>query len=204
MTDRWNPGDVVTRREVLGLGIAHHDQPLPLWHGDSWIEWPVHVVDHSDDQLVTFTAPGSPFNFPSGEWPIEGGRHPWGANSSWKGHGCLMVQADGADHAVWHFWDGEQREFVCWYINLQSAYVVSADSYDTQDLELDIVVRPDFSWELKDDEVMDQRVAEGRFTAASVEAIRELGHELTTRLEAGDIWWDTSWSTWQPDPSWTW
>lgn len=186
------------------MGLAHHDAPLPAWHGDSWIEWPVHVVEHSTDRLVSFTAPGAAFTFPEGQWPIEGGRHPWAGNARWKGHGCLMLQPAGSDYAVWHFWDGPERDFVCWYINLQSAYVLNDSGYDTQDLELDIVVSPDGSWELKDDEVMDQRVGEGRFTAESVAAIRALGSELTARLDAGDLWWDTSWSNWQPDSSWVW
>lgn len=58
-----------------------------------------------------------------------------------------MVQRPGDPHAVWHFWTGPDREFTCWYINLQADFVRAAIGYDTQDFELDLVVFPDgFHW----------------------------------------------------------
>jgi len=78
-----------------------------------------------------------------------------------------MVQRPGDHHAVWHFWTGPDREFACWYINLQTAFVRTAIGYDTQDLELDIIVLPDGSWTLKDLDVLDDRVAEGRISRSS-------------------------------------
>lgn len=56
---------------------------------------------------------------------------------AWAGHGCLMVQRPGEHHAVWHFWDGADRRFSHWYVNLQTAFRRTAIGYDTQDLEVD-------------------------------------------------------------------
>ena len=115
----------------------------------------------------------------------------------------VYVVEDTAEHlAVWHFWDGPDRAFSCWYLNLQTAFVRSADGYRTQDLELDIIVFPDGSHVVKDDEVLDDRVAEGRYSAELVEWIRAYGRQLTDRLDAGGPWWDRSWAQWTPPDHW--
>jgi hypothetical protein len=46
-----------------------------------------------------------------------------------------MLQRPGDHMAVWHFWDGAARDFVCWYLNIQTAFVRCADGYLTQDLD---------------------------------------------------------------------
>jgi hypothetical protein len=201
---RWAHGDVILRRERLGLFPAGVAADLaPRWLGRAWLALPVFVVEDTDEALVTFIAPGAELGFPAGQWPIAGGHHPWSNRLVWTGHGALMVQRPGEHHAVWHFWTGPEREFSCWYINLQTDFVRTALGYDTQDLELDILVAPDGTWALKDREVLDDRVAEGRFTAPLVEWIVRLGEELTTELDAGRRWWDDRWASWEPPDGWT-
>lgn len=193
---------MIVRREVLGLAPGFHPSPRPDWYGRAWEALPVYVVEDSAEQLVTYVPEGAEIGFGVGAWPTPDGRHPWHGRSHWEGHGCLMVQRPGDHHAVWHFWDGPDREFSCWYVNLQSAFVRTAAGVDTQDLELDYVVFPDGTWIVKDLEVLDDRVAEGRFTADLVSWIRALGATLSTELEAGRHWWDPAWATWEPPVSW--
>lgn len=163
---------------------------------------PVHVVEDNAQALVTYIAPGAEFGFFPGEWPTSDKRHPWAGRRAWAGHGCLMVQRPGDDHAVWHFWSGPSREFACWYVNLQTDFVRTGLGYDTQDLELDIVVFPDGRWALKDDDVLVDRIAEGRFSPRLVAWIESEGADLVAELEAGRHWWDPTWSQWAPDDSW--
>ena len=163
---------------------------------------PVFVVEDSDDALVTYIAPGAEFGFPAGAWPTRDGSHPWSGRRGWSGHGALMVQKPGEHHAVWHFWTGPDREFACWYINLQTAFVRTAAGYDTQDLELDIVVLPDGAWTLKDIELLDERVAEGRFSPQLARWVVSLGEQLTTELDARSHWWDHRWASWTPHEDW--
>lgn len=151
---------------------------------------------------MTYIAPGAEFGFPDGEWPTPDGRHPWSARRGWIGHGALMVQRPGDHHAVWHFWSGLDREFACWYINLQTAFVRTTIGYDTQDLELDIPVRPDGRWTVKDLDVLEDRITEGRFSPQLVRWIESLGEQLTAELDAGRRWWDDRWAEWQPDEGW--
>ena len=200
MSARWSHGDVIVRREELGL------QPADVTERTAatgvWLEAPVFVVDDSAAQLVSYMAPGARFRFPEGPWPTPDGRHPWSGRQAWSGHGCLMVQHPGEHYAVWHFWDGPDRDFVCWYLNLQTAFLRTVDGYSTQDLELDIVVFPDGSHVVKDDEVLDDRVAEGRYSPELVAWVRSFGTRLTDRLDATGPWWDRSWAGWTPPPHW--
>lgn len=194
---------MVVRREVLGLGPGFHPDPAPPWHGRAWEAIPVHVVEDSPEQLVTYIAAGAEIGYVDGPWPTPDGQHPWSPKGAWEGHGCLMVQRPGDPYAVWHFWLGPDREFLCWYVNLQADFVRTPIGYDTQDFELDLVVFPDGSVVVKDLEVLDDRVAEGRFTPAMVDWIRELGDGLASRLRAGERFWDEHWASWEPPAAWT-
>ena len=202
MRDHWSRGEVIVRREVLGLNPDGLPTPEAWWAHRPWAALPVCVVDDSPTALVTYLAGGAEFGFYPGEWPIAGGVHPWSRQGSWRGHGTLMVQEPGTDYAVWHFWTGEDRTFACWYLNLQTAFVRTALGYDTQDLELDVIVFPDRTWALKDRDVLDVRLEEGRFSRELHMKILQIGDELTTRLDADGPWWDLSWAEWEPDASW--
>src|SRR5688500_8704277 len=112
MGQRWNHGDLIVRREVLGLAPAAiaPPEPAPVWFGRPWMAVPAYVVEDTDDALVTYLAPEAEFGFPEGEWPNPGGRPPWSDRRGWSGHGTLMVQRPGEHHAVWHFWTGPERD----------------------------------------------------------------------------------------------
>jgi Protein of unknown function (DUF402) len=185
----WRAGDVIVRREVLNDGRA-------------WLELPVIVVQDDPGLLATYIAEGAPLRFPPGDWPTADGRHPWHTNTSWEDHGVLMLQRPGEAYAVWVFWSGPNRDFDCWYVNLQEPFRRTATGYDTQDLELDIVVSVDGSWRLKDDEVLEQRVREGRFTRDQVAEVRAEARRVTDDIDVGRRWWSDDWARWRPDPKW--
>jgi predicted RNA-binding protein associated with RNAse of E/G family len=128
--------------------------------------------------------------------------HPWAGRERWQGHGVLMLQRPGDSYAVWVFWHGEEREFTSWYLNLQEPFRRTATGYDTQDLELDLILYPDGRIEWKDDELLDVRVEEGRFTQDQAGEIRTEGRRLEAELAARGHWWDAWWALWEPDPVW--
>ena len=90
--DRWNPGDVVVRREVLN-------------DGHPWAEIAVIVIEDSPELLVTYIPEGAPIRFP----PAPFGPHPWLGKERWHGHGTLMLQRPDNWYAVWVFWSGPKR-----------------------------------------------------------------------------------------------
>jgi predicted RNA-binding protein associated with RNAse of E/G family len=87
-------------------------------------------------------------------------------------------------------------------VNFQEAPRRTPEGFDTYDQELDIVVAPDGSWELKDDALMDIWVERGRFTAEEVAAVRAEAARVGAMLDRGERWWDEAWAEWEPDPSW--
>ena len=182
----WRPGEVIVRRE--------------MWHGKAWCGSTVRVV-RDDDLLVTYTPTGTPFAFPDGNWP--GGRHPWHGRSAWTGHGVLALHRPGDAYAVFVFWEGPERRLACWYVNFQDPFRRTAIGFDTLDHELDLVVEPDGPRWLKDEESLDLRVADGRFTAAEADTIRDEAARLEAELTARGPWWDDGWAEWQPPPAWT-
>jgi hypothetical protein len=105
------------------------------------------------------------------------------------GQGVLMLQRPGESYAIWVFWFGPEREFRGWYVNLQEPFRRTELGYDTQDLELDIWVLASGGWELKDDDVMEERLHEGRFTGEQVAATRAEANRVTDELDAGRRWW---------------
>jgi len=185
----WCEGEVILRREVLN-------------DGRSWCEAPVIVVRDDGELLATYIAEGAPFRFPAGSWPTASGLHPWHGKRRWHGHGVLMLQRPEDMHSVWVFWQGERRELAGWYVNIQEPFRRTPLGYDTQDLELDIWVPRDAPWQWKDDELLEERVREGRFTPAQAQAARAEGRRVAAELDAGRRWWDDAWAEWTPDPAW--
>jgi hypothetical protein len=77
------------------------------------------------------------------------------------GHGVLQLLSAIDPFSAWIFWDGPDRRLDAWYINLQEPFRRVDGGIDTQDLELDFVVKPDGSWHRKDDDLLDAWVQKG-------------------------------------------
>lgn len=169
-----------------------------VWHGHPWSATTVVVVADQPDLLATYLPEGARFVFADGH-PL--GQHSWVGRHAWQGHGVLMLQRPGESYAVWHFWERPERDFEGWYLNLQEPFRRTTLGLDTQDLELDIWVPASGAWRLKDDDLLDVRVGEGRFTAAEAEEIRAIGDRIGAALDANDRWWG-DWTAWTPDPLW--
>ena len=140
---------------------------VPASSPGAWLAVPAYVVADGE-HLVSYIATGAEFGFPTGNRPTPGGRHPRAGRRRWSEHRCLMTQPVDERYAVWHFWDGPVRTFRCWNLNIETAFVRTELGYDAQDIELDIVVAPDGSYVVKDDDVMDDRISDSRFSAETV------------------------------------
>jgi hypothetical protein len=179
------PGDVVVRRDV--------------WHGQPKVAWGGIVVADVPDLLALYMPEGSPLRFAP---DFFGAPHPWSHKDRWHGHGVLQLQRPGEMHSVWVFWEGAERKLGAWYVNIQEPFRRSRFGFDTQDLELDIVVSPDGSWRYKDDERLEGWIERGRWTAAEVAEIRSEARRIGGLLENGNRWWSEEWAAWRPDPTW--
>lgn len=184
----WSFGDVVVHRHLCG--------------DRTWMRIPVYVVRDEPGLVATYLPGGAELGYePGDDWPTETGRHPWWPQKRWSGHGVLMLQRPGDPYGLWVFWTGDQRAHSCWYLNIQE-WRRMPDGEAIRDLELDVVVRPDGSYALKDEQYVDQRVAEGRFTAADAAHARAVAADLTAMLDRGERWWSDEWASWAPPREW--
>lgn len=184
----WEPGEHIVRREV--------------WNGQVWAAMDVVVVRDEPDLLAVFTPTGAPMGYAAGDWPTADGLHPWHDKPRWHGPGCLQLLWPREDYSVWVFWSGPERTFDRWYVNLQAPFVRTANTVDTLDHEVDVIVKPDGGVELKDVELVANSVRHGRFGQDFADAVIRRARELAARLEISGIWWDSAWSGWTPPAGW--
>ena len=82
----------------------------------------------------------------------------------------------GEAHSTLLFWEGPERVFDRWYINLQAPFTRTPQGFDFVDHFLDIVVRPDFSdWVWKDEEELKKAASLGLVTPVQAQEIRAEG-----------------------------
>lgn len=179
----WTPGDVVVWSES--------------WRGTRYYSVPVRIVEDSEQQLVYFLAEGTRFRFPRGAWPFADS-HPWAHKDGWRGHGVLVQYRPGKAHTIWHFWQGEERRFAGWYVNMQEPLRRDGSGFDTQDQELDLWVKADGRWTWKDEAELEDWVRRGRFTREEVAAVHAEGERVLA-----DWPFPTGWEDWGPDPTWS-
>lgn len=184
----WSFGETVVRREFL--------------HGHPWIGFSTYVVEDTDELLAVYLAEGSRLAFP--DWPFDRWVHPWqtAGHRSWNGHGKLMLHRPGDAFSVDLFWHGPGREFAGWYVNLQEPIIRHERGFDTLDHELDFWLHHDGTWSAKDEDLFEQRVAEGRYSTEQAAAIRATGRQVEAMLSSGSHWWDEAWARWCPPPGW--
>ena len=127
---------------------------------------------------------------------------PWRLGPSvWSGYHVLMLTPRDAGHSFWAYWD-DAWGFEGWYVNLQDPLRRSRFGFDTADNVLDVVVRPDMSWQYKDEDELAEAVQVGRFTAAEADGLYQEGARATAAIDARAWPFDRDWSGWRPDPHW--
>jgi Protein of unknown function (DUF402) len=182
-TASWSRGDVVAVREI--------------WRGRVWKARPFVVVHDTPDQLALFIPAGSPTKIPPGsgipreEWTLEDG--------VFRSDVLRLARPD-EPHSVLLFWrDGV---FSGWYVNFERPLTRSAVGFDYLDRELDLLVRPDRTTELLDEDEFEeaQRLGViGPDEAAAVLAELERVRDLVERWESP---FADGWERWRADPDW--
>ncbi|WP_199511966.1 DUF402 domain-containing protein [Nucisporomicrobium flavum] len=126
--------------------------------------------------------------------------------ATWQGPSLLKFIPRDADHSVWFFRDDEDR-FKNWYVNLEERALRWDDGHlagvDVIDQDLDIVVRPDRTWEWKDEDEFAERLAfPAHYWVHDEAAVRAEGLRVIKLIEAGEFPFDGTWTDFRPDPSW--
>jgi predicted RNA-binding protein associated with RNAse of E/G family len=74
---------------------------------------------------------------------------------------------------------------------------------DTLDLDLDLIINPDFSYEWKDLEDYQKAIAHEIISPEWIHGIETAKQEIFAKLEKRQYPFDGSWLNWMPDPSWS-
>ncbi|WP_016700674.1 DUF402 domain-containing protein [Actinoalloteichus spitiensis] len=126
------------------------------------------------------------------------GRRP--CRSRWTGSSTLRWVPEGQWSSVWWFF-GPAGDFRGWYVNLEIPRGRTPFGVDRVDGVLDVFVRPDRTWEWKDEDELVAALAAGRVTREQAGLLRAEGERVIALAEAGAFPFDGSHLD-PPDPAW--
>jgi predicted RNA-binding protein associated with RNAse of E/G family len=184
------PGERVEIREVRG--------------GKYWTVRPVTVIEDSEDQFVSYLAPGTLVDYPVDVEHGEKCFNMW-LSGDWQLHkyefvvpGVLRIAPAGQAFEV--FASVEPEEGVTsWYVNFQEPLRRQPYGFDTMDEVLDLVVsRGLTSWTRKDEDELTLALAMGVYSPDDVERLLSTCSMVEDNLRRGTVPWDVRWSTWSP------
>jgi uncharacterized protein len=149
------------------------------------------IVEDAPELLVLWFPAGGPAKVPAGGLRIPG--DDWELEDTSPTRDSICLARPGRRHSVYVFWD-EGGQFSHWYVNFEQPLRRSPVGFDTFDEKLDLIARPDGSYEWKDEDELEQAAAVGLLDADAVRA------EAARVLEEWPF--PTGWEDWRPDPSW--
>lgn len=167
---------------------------------------PVTVVEDSEARLVLWLPlgtptkqpvllnhePGSPRRWHDGQWRL--------VDSTWRlGESLILVHPDEL-RATWLTWLPEGT-FAGWYVNLQSELRHTRLGFDLTDYQLDIVVRPDRTWQWKDEDEYAIAVEAGTISRELAEKVREEASRTVRAIETNGRPFSEGWENWRPQES---
>ena len=193
----WNPGDVISWRGIYRERI---------WHVQ-----PTVLVEDSSEQVVLTLLPGTECiaeeTYPKGK--KDGHRrwhfinHDWQlATYTWRTNRLLLIFEPETYYSIILFWNDVSHDFLCYYVNFQLPFTRNPMAVDTLDLELDLIIHPDFSYEWKDVDDYQQAIVHGFILPEWSREIEAATDKVMERLEKRDYPFDGSWLDWVPDPAW--
>ena len=165
-----------------------------VWRGRVWRIVPMRLVDELEDTLVLWHPELTPVKrpFSDGRELRVPGDEDWVLEDRPAEVEALLFARAGARHSLWLMWrDGV---FHHWYVNFERETERRGACFDLVDEKLDLVVAPDGSVRLKDEDELAEAARRGLVDEAEVRA--ECARVLA------DPPWPTGWEAWRPDPAW--
>ena len=189
---------------------------LVLWRGifrqQVWQAQTVIVVKDKPEETAVALLPGTECmieeNYASGKqtgsrrWDFK--EKPWTLiKRPWRTNRLLILLEPGRYYSTMLFWNHESDEFLCYYINFQLPFQRRNSGIDTLDLDLDLVIHPDYSYRWKDEADYAKAIEHEVILPEWMQGIETAKSEILARLEKCDYPFDGSWLGWKPDPGWT-
>ena len=197
MVDLWKSGDVIVWR-----GIYRNQ----VWHAQ-----PVIVVKDTPEEMCVTLLPGTECVAPEGyldgkdsakrrwsfkekDWKLE--------NYAWRTNRLLILLVPDTYYSTMFFWRADSNDFLLYYINFQLPFQRSHCGIDTLDLDLDLIINPDFSFRWKDEDDYQKAIDHEVIMPEWTQAIEIAKNEIFNKLEKRQYPYDGSWLNWMPDPNW--
>lgn len=193
----WKPGNIIAWRGI------YRDR---VWHAQTTL-----VVKDTSEELVIALLPGTECVAPEGylQGKIHGKRR-WNFKDRdwklekyvWQTNRLLILLEPHKFYSTMYFWDHASDEFRCYYINFQLPFKRNSDGIDTLDLDLDLIIHPDFSFEWKDVDDYQGSIDNEVIFPAWMQGVDAAKQDVLSRLEKRAYPYDGSWLTWIPDQNW--
>ena len=193
----WRPGAVIAWRGIYRERI---------WHVQ-----PTILVKDSPEETALALLPGTEC-IAEETYPKEkkNGKRRWYfvnedwqlARYTWQANRLLLLFEPEKYYSIVFFWNDATNEFLCYYINFQLPFQRNCRSVDTLDLDLDLVIHPDFTYEWKDEDDYQKAIEHGGIAAEWINGIEAAKREILKRIEQRRYPFDGSWLDWMPDPDW--
>lgn len=126
------------------------------------------------------------------DWSLKGTG--WSISTLW----FMPAQAW---YSVWLSWDDDGKH-LGWYVNFQEPFRRTKVGFQTMDLMLDIVVQPDRTWEMKDEDEFSELLARSLISQETAERVEEAVATVLSAIQRGAVPFNEEWVKWRPDPSW--
>jgi Protein of unknown function (DUF402) len=198
MINLWKPGDIITWRGIYRNRI---------WHAQ-----PTIVIQDSLEEIVLALLRGTEcmaeesypqrkkdgnrrWNYKDKDWHLE--------TYTWQTNRLLSILDPGKYYSTMFFWDHDSNNFLCYYINFQLPFQRRPYGIDTLDLDLDLIISPDFSYEWKDVDDYQKAIEHEVIFPEWIEGIEVAKQEIFKKLEKSQYPFDGSWLNWLPDPNWS-
>ncbi|MEM9778016.1 MAG: DUF402 domain-containing protein [Chloroflexota bacterium] len=184
-----------------------------------WIARPVTIVKDGPELTKLLIRPGSICKFTTGlrtrKYPTDENEpvlSRWAEQQSlnwsfydhvWRKKRVLMICRPDNFYSLHLHWDDETDDFLYWYINFELPTVRSGVCFDTLDLELDLIVYPDFSIAWKDSDEFHQGIACGVITKAQVDQIEAAKENILNDIQdQRNLFNDKDLIRWAPAEAW--
>ena len=193
----WKPGDIVAMRGI-------YDQRV-------WSAQPTIIIKDSPEEVILAILPGAECMVPKGysngkqgnwrrwdfkdkEWELE--------NFVWHTNRLLVLLEPQKFYATIYFWQESTNQFLCYYINFQLPFSRSECGFDTLDLELDIIVEPEYKWRWKDEDDYQKGIDSGIILKEWTKEIELAKLDVFEKIENKNYPLNGKWLNWKPDNNW--
>ncbi|HVE04033.1 MAG TPA: DUF402 domain-containing protein [Rhizomicrobium sp.] len=170
------------------------------WQGRTHFGGPAIVVEDDGRRTALYTPMGTPAVRSTMDYATGALGEP--RLESWHTTHNLRFLEAGLGYCISAMYEGASRKFLCWYIDMIEPIRRTRDGFVLWDLALDIVVAPNLSWKMKDEDQFTRLPEIGWITPERAAQMRHDVRNAIERIEKRQPPFNEDWPNWRADPSW--